>query len=358
MTEDNVITPQVHFRAVLPPDFTGDGNESFSQWARRFQVCCETSGMDKPQLANVLPSRLAAFTASDEPYFRGRSPVSSSISQPRPQGIPSSGYHQQHGYDRAIFYENRDTRFRPRRGYAAYEDSYEDTSTQLLYRHYSKADSSPRGNRDRRRAGDGGQSSVQMSVAQSDNAVTPEDSTVWTPYVKGLIEDQEVSVFLDTGAGLSLISEALRQHIPALGHRPLLKSFQVSVPPLTEIVVPASVACVSESGSQLHGFQDLSQSLSVDIAQCQKDDVTLRTVIEWLKDGRRPPSWVLKKGSAELKVYWRQFDRLHLQDEKIYRFACNKPKESPTLHVVIPSKAVPEVLQFLHGHSTVGHLGH
>lgn len=46
-------TPHVHFRAVLPPDFTGDGGESFSQWARRFQVCCETSGMDKPQLAKV-----------------------------------------------------------------------------------------------------------------------------------------------------------------------------------------------------------------------------------------------------------------------------------------------------------------
>ncbi|KAL1256498.1 hypothetical protein QQF64_012043 [Cirrhinus molitorella] len=42
MAEDNATAPQVHFRAVLPPDFTGDGNESFSQWARRFQVCCET----------------------------------------------------------------------------------------------------------------------------------------------------------------------------------------------------------------------------------------------------------------------------------------------------------------------------
>ncbi len=29
---------------------------------------------------------------------------------------------------------------------------------------------------------------------------------------------------------------------------------QVSVPPLTEIVVPASVACTSETRSQLHGF--------------------------------------------------------------------------------------------------------
>ncbi len=107
-----------------------------------------------------------------------------------------------------------------------------------------------------------------------------------------------------------------------------------------------------------HAIIDLSQTLSVDIAQCQKDDVTLRIVSEWLKDGRRPPAWAIKKGSAELKVYWRQFDRLHLQDGKVYRFACNKPKESPTLHVVIPSKAVPQVLQFLHGHSTVGHLGH
>jgi len=61
MAEDNVTTPQVHFRAVLPSDFTGDGNGSFSQWARHFQVCCETSG--KPQPAKVLPSRLvgAAF---------------------------------------------------------------------------------------------------------------------------------------------------------------------------------------------------------------------------------------------------------------------------------------------------------
>ncbi len=33
-----------------------------------------------------------------------------------------------------------------------------------------------------------------------------------------------------------------------------------------------------------HAVIDLSQTLSVDIAQCQKDDVTLRTVSEWLKD--------------------------------------------------------------------------
>ncbi len=31
----------------------------------------------------------------------------------------------------------------------------------------------------------------------------------------------------------------------------------VSVPPLTEIVVPASVACTSEKRSQLHGFQGI-----------------------------------------------------------------------------------------------------
>lgn len=77
-------------------------------------------------------------------------------------------------------------------------------------------------------AGDEGQSSVQLSAAHSDNNVTSSDSAIWTPYIKGLVEDQEVSVFLDTGAGLSLISEALRQRIPALKHRPLLKSFQVA----------------------------------------------------------------------------------------------------------------------------------
>jgi len=103
-----------------------------------------------------------------------------------------------------------------------------------------------------------------------------------------------------------------------------------------------------------HAVIDLSQTLSVDLDQCQKDDVTLRTVSEWLKERKRPPAWNLNKGSTELKVYWRQFYGLHLQDGKIYNFACNKPKESPTLQVVIPSKTVPEVLQFLHGHSTSG----
>ncbi len=77
-------------------------------------------------------------------------------------------------------------------------------------------------------AGDEGQSSVQLSAAQSDKTVTFSDSAIWTPYIKGLVEDHEVSVFLDTGAGLSLISEALRQRIPTLKHRPLLKSFQVA----------------------------------------------------------------------------------------------------------------------------------
>lgn len=93
-------------------------------------------------------SRYQHFTASDEPYFRGRSPVRSSISHRRPQGSPRSSYHQQQGYDRPIFYESRDTRFSPQRRYAAYDDS---VTPQPSYGHHSKDDISPGGNRDRRR---------------------------------------------------------------------------------------------------------------------------------------------------------------------------------------------------------------
>lgn len=103
---------------------------------------------------------------------------------------------------------------------------------------------------------------------------------------------------------------------------------------------------------------DLSEALSLDVTQCQTDDGTLRTVRDWLEEGKRPPAWVVKKSSADLRVYWRQFDRLQLQDGKIYRLSYNRPKECRTLHIVIPSQVVPQVLQFLHGHSTVGHLGH
>lgn len=57
MADEGVASPPVHFRAVLLPDFTGDDSDSFSQWAHCFQVCCETTGMDKSQLTPIKISR-------------------------------------------------------------------------------------------------------------------------------------------------------------------------------------------------------------------------------------------------------------------------------------------------------------
>ncbi|KAK2855462.1 hypothetical protein Q7C36_007331 [Tachysurus vachellii] len=116
---------------------------------RHFAHHRRSPSLERAKDGHYMPSsRYQHFTASDEPYFRGRSPVRSSIGHRRPQGSPRSSYHQQHGYDRPIFYESRDTRFSPQRGYAAYDDS---VTPQPSYRHHSKDDSSPRGNRDRRR---------------------------------------------------------------------------------------------------------------------------------------------------------------------------------------------------------------
>ncbi|KAK2855463.1 hypothetical protein Q7C36_007332 [Tachysurus vachellii] len=124
-------------------------SSAVSSSERHFAHHRRSPSLERAKDGHYMPSsRYQHFTASDEPYFRGRSPVRSSIGHRRPQGSPRSSYHQQHGYDRPIFYESRDTRFSPRRGYAAYDDS---VTPQPSYRHHSKDDSSPRGNRDRRR---------------------------------------------------------------------------------------------------------------------------------------------------------------------------------------------------------------
>ncbi len=82
-------------------------------------------------------SRYQYFTASDEPYFRGRSPVRSSDSHRIPQD-----------YERHLLYDSRHICFSPQRGYAAYDDS---VTSQPSYRHQSNDDSSSDRNRDRQR---------------------------------------------------------------------------------------------------------------------------------------------------------------------------------------------------------------
>ncbi len=93
-------------------------------------------------------SRYQYFTASDEPYFRGRSPVRSSDSHHIPQGSPRPSYNQQQDYERHLLYDSRHIRFSPQRGYAAYDDS---VTSQPSYRHQSNDDSSSDRNRDRQR---------------------------------------------------------------------------------------------------------------------------------------------------------------------------------------------------------------
>lgn len=57
--EDTGISP-LPFKTELPPCFTGENNESFSQWIRRFEVGCETATNMRPELlVKILPSRLA-----------------------------------------------------------------------------------------------------------------------------------------------------------------------------------------------------------------------------------------------------------------------------------------------------------
>lgn len=92
-----------------------------------------------------------------------------------------------------------------------------------------------------------------------------------------------------------------------------------------------------------------------DIRRFQREDPDIRCVLEWLKEGQRPPKLRLKGASQGLKILWHEFPRMTVVDGILYRHIVSTDDDE-TRQVVVPSALVQEVLRHLHGGPLSAHL--
>ena len=115
--------------------------------------------------------------------------------------------------------------------------------------------------------------------------------------------------------------------------------------PVRAVTLDASnIATITESPEELR--------------QAQRNDETLRPVIQWLETSANRPSWEeVAPGGEYTKAYWAQWDSLRLVDGVLYRLWETPCGDAVVKQLVIPKLLQKRVLQELHGSVTVGHFG-
>jgi len=95
-----------------------------------------------------------------------------------------------------------------------------------------------------------------------------------------------------------------------------------------------------------------------ELRQAQRSDKELKPVIEWMEKSTSRPPWEETAPHGEYtKVYWSQWQGLHLSDGLLYRLWETPSGDSVIKQLVLPKALRPEVLQQLHSTPTAGHLG-
>ena len=90
----------------------------------------------------------------------------------------------------------------------------------------------------------------------------------------------------------------------------------------------------------------------------QLADKELRPLIEWKEEGRERPKWPdVSPENPGVKLYWAQWDRLHLKDGVLYRRWESHCGKEVTWQLVVPATLRADILQQLHNSKTAGHLG-
>ncbi len=93
------------------------------------------------------------------------------------------------------------------------------------------------------------------------------------------------------------------------------------------------------------------------VADQQRSDSDLATVLSWVEMGHKPPRWKLRNASPYVRKLWSQFSRLTLHDNVLCRMS-HTPLADDVLQIVIPTSLVPDILTHVHGNTSVGHYGH
>ena len=96
---------------------------------------------------------------------------------------------------------------------------------------------------------------------------------------------------------------------------------------------------------------------SKELRQAQQTDPDICPIVSWVEDGVRPPWATVAKGSEETKMYWAQWDSLHLKDGVVYRVWETPSGDQQVLQLLLPKTLRPRVLHELHNTTTGGHFG-
>ena len=109
---------------------------------------------------------------------------------------------------------------------------------------------------------------------------------------------------------------------------------------------------VTDISNWLHGVS------RDEIAQAQKGNVTLRSIIGLIEKNEGKPSWdqIFMK-SSEVKTYLSLWELLAIHDGVLYRKWESEDGKHYKWLLVVPSGIRDEVLKQLHDSITAGHLG-
>ena len=94
-----------------------------------------------------------------------------------------------------------------------------------------------------------------------------------------------------------------------------------------------------------------------ELKQMQEEDEDMATVMSWRATGRRPPWAAVKHGSAELRVYWTQWQQLDIRDGLLVRQLSPESRPTHQHQVLAPPDIRREVFRQLHHTRIGGHQG-
>ena len=117
--------------------------------------------------------------------------------------------------------------------------------------------------------------------------------------------------------------------------------------------------CTNLLPSSRRAMHQLAPHWSVkDLQLAQLEDNTIGPIAKWLKNSQdRPPKSDVSPYSEATKLYWAQWDSLHLKDGLVYRLWEAPAGDSSVWQLLLPKKLREEVLYQLHEIPTAGHLG-
>ena len=156
-----------------------------------------------------------------------------------------------------------------------------------------------------------------------------------------------ISCLKQTGLDDGLLSQ-VESHVNKIND-------QAEIPTTVRIISkPTQVNAVlmNDPKDSLKNISDKLEPLNLEAEQ-QKDQV-IKKVIEWIKKNKVDD---LKYASFELKKYGKQFNRLKIQSNILYREFYDHSGKVACLQYCLPKQLWKEVLYRLHNSRTAGHIG-